>query len=364
MKRLKSTATAAMAFAIVFSAQAAAQIVPTLGITTGASNGIGATVVIEWSGLPLAQGYTLQAGTAAGLADIATVNFPASVTRVVVFAPNGIYYVRVRGFAGALVGEYSADQAVNVGGPPTCPPLAAPAVAAANSSYLSVKVDWTPVLGASGYMVEYSRFDGITELAEPAGATLNSVTKYAGFTGNFFVRVVAHNACNEAAASPYVPFEITNSAGSGPRTPDPPPGTIIQRATLSYLRSVVEQAAGRYRGELLNSCGDNTFMYRVLRELRAIDTRWGLNYKRGWTGDLSHDIVSYNPTDRPDNGESMIYLFDIIAGHCGNNPGPNWDDVTDETWAGRGHSACGSEWCAQWTIEPYLRAGFPPDSRK
>lgn len=364
MTRLKTIGMAALAFAIVFSGQAAAQTVPTLAVSAGASNGVGATVTIEWSALPLAQGYTLQAGTEPGVANIATVNLPASVTRVDVFAPNGTYYVRVRGFAGALAGEFSAVQSVTVGGPVTCGPLAAPAVAASNSSYLSVKVDWTPVPGVIGYMVEYTRFNGVTELAEPAGPTVNSVTKYAGFTGDFFVRVVAHNACGAQAASAYTPFSITTSAGTGPRTPDPAPGTIIPRANLHYLRSVVEQAASQYRGDLLNSCGNNTFMYRVLRALRAIDSRWGLNYKRGWTGDLSHDIVSYNPTDRPDNGESMVYLFDIISGHCGNNPGPNWQDVTDETWSARGHPACGSEWCARWTIDPYLRAGFPPDPRQ
>lgn len=364
MNRLKTTAMAALALAIMFAGPAAAQTVPALAVSAGAPTGVGATVTIQWSALPLAQGYTLEAGTSPGVANIATVNLPASITQVVVFAPNGTYYVRVRGFAGAIAGEFSPVQAVTVGGPVTCGPLAAPTVAATNGSYLSVKVDWTPVPGAIGYMVEYTRINGITELAEPAAPTVNSVSKYAGFTGNFFVRVVAHNACGEQAASAYMPFSITNSPGTGPRTPDPAPGTIIPRANLHYLRSVVEQAAVQYRGDLLNSCGSSTFMYRVVRALRAIDSRWGLNYKRGWPGDLSHDIVSYNPTGRPDNGESQVYLFDIIGGHCGSNPGPNWQDVTNETWAGRGNPACGSEWCARWTIDPYLRAGFPPDGRQ
>jgi hypothetical protein len=359
---MKTAAMAALAFAIMFSGPAAAQTVPTLVATVGAPNGVGAVVTLQWTALPGAEGYILQAGTSPGVADIATVRLPATFTQVTVFAPNGTYYVQAAGFLGPLVGEFSAVQSVNVGGPVTCGPLTAPAVAASTNSYLSVKVDWTPVLGASGYTVEYTRYNGITELAEPAAPTTNSVTKYAGIFGQFFVRVVAHNACGEQAASAYMPF--STSVGTGPRTPDPAPGTIIQRATLHYLRSVVEQTASQYRGDLLNSCGNNTFMYRVLRALRAIDSRWGLNYKRGWTGDLSDDIVSYNPTNRADSGESQVYLFDIISGHCGNSPGPNWDEVTDETWAARGSSECGSEWCAQWTIEPYLRAGFPPDGRQ
>jgi len=35
-------------------------------------------------------------------------------------------------------------------------------------------------------------------------------------------------------------------------------------------------------------------------------------------------------------------------------------DVTDDTWGARGNPACGTTWCARWTIENYLRAGFTP----
>jgi hypothetical protein len=136
----------------------------------------------------------------------------------------------------------------------------------------------------------------------------------------------------------------------------------------SYLAGVVEAMARAYPGDLFNSCrehgGNNTFMFRVAAELRRRDSRWGLNYKRGWAGDLSQDIVAYNPTDGPDNTASRIYLFDIISGHCGDRPGPNWADVTDVTWAQRGQPQCGSEWCARWTIDPLIRAGFPADPRE
>jgi hypothetical protein len=376
MNRIKTIVMAALALVVMFAGQTAAQTVPTLSVSAGPPNGVGATVTIEWSGLPLAQGYTLEAGTTPGVANIATVNLPASVTRVVVFAPNGTYYVRVRGFAGALTGDFSPVQAVTVGGPVTCGTLVAPTVAAANSSYLSVKVDWTPVAGAVGYMVEYSRINGTTELAEPAGPTVNSVTKYAGFTGNFFVRVVAHNSCGETAASGYVPFSITNSPGSGPRTPDPAPGTLIPRASLGYALGVIQQVAGQYPGALQNSCvehgGNNEFLFRVVQRLRAIDSRWGLNNKRGHQG-MSQDVISYNPTDRQDLGEPQVYLWDIISGHCGSGRADVWfNDITDVTWFGGGRDICepqgrpdyGGTWCARWMIEPYIRAGFPPDPRQ
>jgi hypothetical protein len=374
MKRLKTLTMTAVALVFLLSAPAAAQTVPTLAAIVGPPNGFGAVVTLQWSALPLAQGYTLEAGVEPGVA-LLSYSVPASVTQVALFAPNGTYYVRIRGFAGSIVGEFSAVQTVVVGGPVTCPPLVAPTIAAENSSYLSVKVDWTPVAGATGYMVEYSRYNGVTELAEAAGPTVNSVSKYAGTTGHFFVRVVAHNACNEQAASGYIPFEITSGAGTGPRTPDPAPGTIIPRANLHYLRAVVEQVAAQYPGDFFNSCATHTYLYRVVHRLRQIDSRWGLNDKRGWPGAFgSHDVVSYNPTDRPDNGEPQVYLYDIIANHCpfSGNPAPNWADVTEATWFGGGRSICapqgrpdyGGTWCARWTLDPYIRAGFPPDPRQ
>jgi hypothetical protein len=48
-----------------------------------------------------------------------TYNVDASITQGAVYAPNGTYYVRVRGFAGSILGEFSAVQTVVVGGPVT-----------------------------------------------------------------------------------------------------------------------------------------------------------------------------------------------------------------------------------------------------
>lgn len=362
MKRLKITAVAALALAIMLSGQAAAQTVPTLAVSAGAGNGVGATVTIEWSALPLAQGYTLEAGTAPGVANIATVNLPASITRIIVFAPNGTYYLRVRGFAGAIAGDFTPVQTVTVGGPLVCPPLAAPTVTAENSSYLSVKTTWTPADGAVGYMVEYSRFDGVTELAEPVGPTVNTVNKYAGFTGNFFVRVVAHNACGEAAASAYVPFEITSSPGTAPRAPDPPPGQLLPLPY--YGEAIVYETARLYPGQLARACKNNhEFLFLLVRELRKRDSRWGLNWKRGNVGDMSTDIVTYNPTHLPDEGNGQVYLFDVIFAECEVNA-PSFGNATDATWAARGNPACGAgTYCTKWTLQPYINAGFVPDGR-
>jgi hypothetical protein len=100
-------------------------------------------------------------------------------------------------------------------------------------------------------------------------------------------------------------------------------------------------------------------LFRVLRALRTQDSRWGLNYKRGNLPTLSEDIITYNGSARPDEGESHIYLFDIIGGACGGGS-PTYGDVSAVTWSNRGQSYCGTEWCARWTLAPFIAAGGTP----
>jgi hypothetical protein len=370
MKLMRSTRLIAAAFALVaMSATHAAAQAPVLNVSAN-----GATVTIEWTDLQSqgAVGYNLEVGGSL----TASVNLPATVTRIVVAAPAGTYSLRVRGLAASgAFGPYSNVASVTVGsagpGPsPTPGPCSAPSAPSVtvNVSGLSVVVNWGAAAGATSYRVEFGFNQGGTDFVQNVGAA-TSFSQYVGMAGTFHVRVVASNACGSTSSQSHS-FTLGNSTPNTPggaRTPDPAPGTLIPRATLAYLRTVVENMAVQYRGDLLNSCATHTWVYRVVHALRQIDTRWGLNYKRGWNGDMSHDVVAYNPTAGPDEGASQIYLFDIIANHCpiSGSPGPNWQDVTDPTWAGRGDPACApGTWCARWTLVPYLRAGFPADPRQ
>lgn len=348
----------AFAFVALAATRAAAQ-APTLTVTVS-----GSSVTIDWTAVPGALGYTLQAGTGSGLANIASVNLPASITHVAVVAPPGVYYLRVRAFAGTVAGPFSNEAVANVGSappPPPCQPPAAPAITA-NVQGGTVTLNWPAAAGATGYQVQWSRFSGGTELVENVAS--NSHSKYVGIVGTFYARIVVLTPCGNATSAE-VPFTIVTLSGPGPRTPNPAPGQMLPLP--SYGQNIVIQMAQQYRGDLLNSCrdtgGNNNFMFRVVQALRQRDTRWGLNYKRGQKGDLSQDIVTYNGTANPDEGESHVYLIDIISGHCGSNPDWNWGDVSQVTWANRGQSYCGTEWCAYWTLEPYVRAGFPSDQR-
>lgn len=320
-------------------ADAQAQYQPFLTMTVS-----GRYVTIQWTPIAGALGYHVEAGSVSGAADIGSIYVPASVTRAVVAPPDGTYFLRVRAFAGTLFGPFSNEASVTVGGS-GCTPPAAPVVSFTVQGP-SVTIGWGGVANADGYRVEFGLTPGATQLAHVVGAGTTSFTQFVGMVGTFYARVVSGNACGTATGNE-VAFTITNIGGSGPRTPDPPPGQMLPLP--GYGASVVQAVAAAYPGDLRNSCGNNVWLFRVVQALRQHDSRWGLNWKRKVVGDMSQDVVTYNFGAGPDEGTTNVYAIDVIVGHCGSNPGWNWLNITDPNGAG-----------AMWTLQPYLAAGFPP----
>jgi len=352
MKLIKTNGIVAMALGLVAlgAVEAAAQ-APTLSVSVN-----GVSVRIEWTSVLGATGYNIEVGSSPGGSNIASVNLPASITVIVVNAPSGTYYLRVRGMAGGLVGPFSNEAVAVVGGQPPgpCVPPTAPNLTI-NVQGPTVTVGWSPIAGAAGYLIQFSRFAGGTELQQTVGPGTTSYQQYVGMLGTFYVRVVAGNACGSATSSE-MPFTITTTTGGGPRTPDPPPGQLLPAP--GYGPAVVDDVARRFPGDLANACGSRTWLFRVIHELRRRDSRWGANLKRGHQG-LSTDIVAYNPTNLPDQGNGQVYIFDIISAICEGNF-PTWQDVTAHTWAARGDPLCApGTYCVKWTLEEYLAAGFP-----
>ena len=130
------------------------------------------------------------------------------------------------------------------------------------------------------------------------------------------MRVVTGNACGTSpsaevsfTAGTVTPPGTPPPAGSGPRTPDPvagQPGVIVHRGDPllpipSYAPGVVAALGAAFPGEAAlarpSECagGNNNFLYRVVRELRKRDTRWGLNYKRGNFGSPSRTDIVRSP---------------------------------------------------------------------
>jgi hypothetical protein len=124
------------------------------------------------------------------------------------------------------------------------------------------------------------------------------------------------------------PGPVTNdgssSGGGGPPIEGPPD---------EY--DVVEQVALEFPALLTGSCvetgGNNEFLFEVVRRLRMIDPRWGMNWKRGVIGDLSQDVVDYHWGDGEPEESTDVFIIDIIVGHCGDTPQAGWIDVTQAT---------------------------------
>jgi hypothetical protein len=214
-----------------------------------------------------------------------------------------------------------------------------------------VTVQWTPVAGALAYDVEVSgSLSGGTTLgAQPTSYTLNAPP------GTYTIRLRARagalvgpysNAVTITVGAPAPPPgpSAPIPPPTGNRTPDPPPGTILPLP--AYGPGVVGALAAAFPGALRNSCGNHEWLLRLVYQLRQFDTRWGLNWKRGNIGDLSEDVVTYHFGPGPDENSTDVYIIDVIGGHCGGNPGPNWQDQTAAT---RQAGTIG-----RWTLAPLL----------
>jgi hypothetical protein len=102
--------------------------------------------------------------------------------------------------------------------------------------------------------------------------------------------------------------------------------------------AILRQVASAFPAALRNSCQDHggtwEFMDRAIDALRAYDSRYAYNCKRGNCGDPSQDVTSYyhGAPVASAQGSSRVYIFDMISGHCGSTPSTVWLDVTDVTF--------------------------------
>ncbi|MCA1585026.1 MAG: fibronectin type III domain-containing protein [Acidobacteria bacterium] len=243
----------------------------------------------------------------------------------------GNYYVRVRGVNGAEQGPATNDVLVPV--TTGCQPPGVPrdlyAVIRASSGWLQ----WSP--GSGGNPTQFT----LIARSSPGGPTItvfpttNLFLNVGGIpAGNYFVSVLAQNACGQSAASPEI--TVTAPSSSPARSPNPIDGG---RLTAQYVQDIVQQFSQQNPGLLQASCpnpnskyGLNPFLNGLVDRLRQIDQRWGYNSK-----------PTRGPAraDAPE-GSPNVALIDVISGHCGPNPGLDYRVFTNRefgrfTGAGR-----------------------------
>lgn len=160
----------------------------------------GSAVAFAWAPPPgLSVGYTLEAGSAPGLADLARIALPYRVEAYGASAPVGTYYVRLRSVNSCGTGPPSAELIVNVGSSEPLP--AAPADLTAAVAGGVVSLEWSPPPGSIvGYQIEAG--------SAPASANLATIRTGAATAfatpappGVYYVRVRAISAAGTGAAS-------------------------------------------------------------------------------------------------------------------------------------------------------------------
>lgn len=257
--------------------------------------------------------------------------------------PNGIYTVRVIGFG---AGQFSApSNEVTLQVPGCTPPASIPLTTFAVGSFLSIS--WPQVPGALGYRLDVASAPG--GAATPVATFGPTQTNIATFVplGNYYVTLHTQTSCGAAASSAEHHIPVDGTSGNGPRRPA---GSIGIGGTTAEVSAAAHAVTAQSPGDLFASCGNTNWLFKVVQRLRTIDSRYGLNWKRGNVGDMSHDVIVYNYADVPDDQATAPHMFawDVIGGHCGPGPVPQASNITNP----------GGQ--ARWTILPYLQRGFAP----
>ncbi len=164
----------------------------------------GGLLTLTWAapatgGVPT--GYVVEAGSATGLANIATV--PVSA-RSFTFAPvpNGFYFLRVRARNASGLGAPSVEQMLVVGNVPS--PPGPPNFSGASVTGSTVTLNWiAPAFGApTSYIVEAGSAPGLSNLAVANTGTAALTASFGSVpSGTYYVRVRAVNALGASVVS-------------------------------------------------------------------------------------------------------------------------------------------------------------------
>ncbi|HXI29826.1 MAG TPA: fibronectin type III domain-containing protein, partial [Vicinamibacterales bacterium] len=172
----------------------------------------GTTVVFAWSAPSAADGgnptsYTIVAGSASGLADLASLSTGSPATSFSVGnVPAGVYYVRVLAANAAGSSPPSNEVVVVVSTAGPVPPCTAAPPAPAGLAFVvhgsTVTLGWNAAAGATSYVLEAGSNPGASDLVvSDTGNNSNRFVATGVGAGAYFVRIRARNACGTSGVS-------------------------------------------------------------------------------------------------------------------------------------------------------------------
>jgi hypothetical protein len=158
----------------------------------------GGAVALRWGTSPGATSYVLDAGTASGAANVGSLNMGGrnSFTATV----PGSYFTRVRAVNACGTSAPSAEAAFT-----TCVAPAQPALRFRRPAG-SVRLEWTPSLGAAAYLLQVGTSLGASNIFTGSFGLATSLTIPSTILppGVYFMRVIAASPCGNSVASPDV----------------------------------------------------------------------------------------------------------------------------------------------------------------
>jgi beta-lactamase superfamily II metal-dependent hydrolase len=165
----------------------------------------GSTATLSWtpptSGGPPA-GYVLEAGSAPGLADLASL--PLGGLSFSSPAAPGTYFVRVKAQNACGVGPASSEQVLTM----ACIAPGQPSAPSAGVSGSTANLSWSSVAGATGYQIAVGTAAGASNILN---TTVSGTTRQLSglANGTYFARVRALNACGSGTVSGEGMFAIS-----------------------------------------------------------------------------------------------------------------------------------------------------------
>jgi fibronectin type III domain protein len=187
----------------------------------------GTSVALNWTapaGGDPPTSYTVQAGSASGLSDLANFDTGSTATTLVVLGvPNGTYFVRIH--ANNAAGQSGASNefqlVVGTGGTP-CGVPGAPTGLTASVTGNTVVLSWAAPAGGcapTSYVIQAGSSPGASDLANfSTGSTTPSFTATGVGSGTYFVRIISANSGGVSAPSNEAAF-VVGSCGTVPNPP-------------------------------------------------------------------------------------------------------------------------------------------------
>lgn len=164
---------------------------------------------------------------------------------------------------------------------------------------------------------------------EAVAARLEDVYDPQANTDAVNVQYLKRYVSAQRTGTAYVPPEPPAGIPGTPNTPPSNPTNPLPDETAT-----VQAVFAANPGFVATSCqsapgGTWDLMDAIVDALRAVDPNFAYNGKRGNVNDPSNDAVSYYyGSGTPAEGDTEVFIVDVIAGHCGDNPQPAFQDVT------------------------------------